>query len=348
MRILKIDEKENFLHLVPEIGDDLWHLERIIEKGDFVSGPTDRKIKGRTDGEKVQRVKMYITLEVEKIEFHRFLGQLRVSGAIVDGKPAEFLDMGAQHALEIGLGKEVKIKKKSLKKFQLDRLRKAAEATKKGKVLLVVLDDEQANFGLLREFELEETATIRSHKSGKMFKTEDVKGKYFQEIFEKILEIKPEKAVIAGPGFAKEDFQKFLGEKKKEKGISFFFASTNSVGKTGLQEMVKGNALNKVVQEMQLVKETALVEKVLSELGKDSGLVEYGQKEVEKAVGLGAVKELIVADQFLLKNRERAEKVMQQAEKTGAEVHLVNAEHDAGRQLQNLGGIAALLRYKIG
>ena len=50
---------------------------------------------------------------------------------------------------------------------------------------------------------------------------------------------------------------------------------------------------------------------------------------------------------MLLEKREEAEKVMQNAEKTGAEVHLVNAEHEAGNQLQNLGGIAAILRYKI-
>ena len=102
-----------------------------------------------------------------------------------------------------------------------------------------------------------------------------------------------------------------------------------------------------VVQEMQLVKETQLVEEVLAELGKDSGLVEYGLKEVEKAVVVGAVKQLLVADKFLLENRDKIEELMQKSEKMGAEVHLINAEHDAGKQLVNLGGLVAVLRYKI-
>ena len=347
MRILKIDKKENFLHVVPEIEDDLWHLERIIEKHDLVSGQSDRKIKPKEAGEKPRRVKMFIELDADNVEFHRFLGQLRVSGTITGGKPAELLEMGAQHSLEICLGKDVKIKKQALKKFQIERIKKAAKATKKGKVLLVVLDDEQASFAILREFELEEKASLKSGKSGKQFKGEDVKGKYFAGMLEKILEIKPEKAIIAGPGFAKDEFKKFLEEKGTPKGMQFFFMATNSVGKTGLQELLKGNALEKIAQEMQLVKETGLVEKILAELGKNSGLVEYGLKEVEKAVQAGAVQMLLVSDKFLLENREEAEKVMQNAEKTGSEVHLVNAEHEAGRTLQNIGGIAAILRYKI-
>lgn len=347
MRILKIDEKENFLHLVPEIEDDLWHLERVIEKHDLVSGLTDRKIKPRGEGEKTQRIKLFVSLDVDLVEFHRFLGELRVSGKIVEGKPAELLEMGAQHSLEIGLGRDVKIKKQSLKKYHVGRLKKAAAATKKGKVLLVVLDDEEASFAILREFELLEKASLRSGKSGKRFEGEDSKGKYFAEILEKIGEIKPEKVVVAGPGFAKDNFQHFLEGKGKPKGMQFFFASTNSVGRTGLQELLKGNVLDRMVEEMQLVKETKLVEQLLAELGKESGLAEYGFKEVKKAVEAGAVKELLVADRFLLEKREKAEQLMQVAERMGGEVHLVNAEHEAGKQLQNLGGIAGLLRFRI-
>ncbi|MFA4855834.1 MAG: mRNA surveillance protein pelota [archaeon] len=346
MRILKIDWKENFLHLVPETEDDLWHLERVIEKHDLVSGIADRKIKPRVEGEKAQRIKIFVTLDVDSLEFHRFLGQLRVSGAIVDGTPAELLEIGAQQSIEIAPGTEIKVKKQALKKFQAERLLKAAEATKKGRVLLLVLDDEQASFAIMHEFELEEKGNVRSGRSGKQFKGEDVKAKYFSEVFEKLLEIKPEKVVVAGPGFAKEEFQKYMEEKEK-KGMQLFFASTNSVGKTGLQELLKGNALEKIVQEMQLVKETKLVEGILAELGKGTGLAEYGLKEVQQAVEAGAVKQLLVSDAFFLENRGESEKIMQEAEKMGAEVHLVNGEHEAGKQLGGLGGVAALLRYRI-
>ncbi len=350
MRILRIDERKNFLRLVPEISDDLWHLERVIEKGDLVSGSTDRKIKPRAEGEKPHRVKLFVSLETDAVEFHRFSGKLRISGKIVEGKPAELLEKGAQQSLDVELGQPIKVQKRNLLRFQVERLRKASAATLKGRVLLVVLDDEQADFALLREFELQEKGRVGSGKSGKRFGTEDesVKKKYFAAVLEKIREADAERVVVAGPGFTKSDFGRFLEEKGKPGKTQFFFAATNSVGKTGLQELLKGNALDKMMREMQLVRETQMIEAILAELGKNSGLVEYGLQQVRKAVEFGAVQQLLVADETLLHNRAEVEQLMQKAEQMHGEVHLVNSEHEAGKKLVSLGGIAALLRYRIG
>ncbi len=349
MKILKIDEKNRFLHVVPESSDDFWHLERVIEKGDLVSGETDRKIKPLHEGEKPRREKLFVELNVETVEFHKFSGMLRIEGTIVQGKPSELIEIGAHHSLELPLHTPVKVQKKQLLRFQIERLRAAAEAGRQPDILLVVLDDEQATFGLLKQFELQQKATIASGKSGKRFAVdESTEKKYFAEIAEKIKETKAKQVVVAGPGFTRSRFEKFLQEKGKPKEMRFFFAATNSTGVTGLQEMLKGGTLVKVVQNMQLVKETQLVERFLAELGKNSGLAEYGFLQVQKAIEFGAVQQLLVADKFFLQNREQAEKAMQDAERMGAEVHLINAEHEAGQQLFNLGGIAALLRYRIG
>lgn len=348
MRILKIDSEKGFLHIIPEIEDDLWHLERVIEKGDLVSGTADRKIKPKEAGEKPRRVKLSVTLEVDSVEFHRFSGRLRVSGKIVEGKPAELLEIGAQQSLEVSLGEPVKIQKQELKQFQVQRLKKAAAATKKGKVLLVVLDDEEATFGLLGELQIEEKGRVKSGKSGKRLEGEEADERgYFGEILKKVRDGKSSRVIVAGPGFTAEKFKAFLKEREST-GKQFFFTKTNSVGKTGLQELVKSNALDRVVMEMQLVKESRMVEEVLAELGKGSGLVEYGTKQVKKAVEMGAVQKLLVADKTLLEKRNEIEEMMHKAEQMKGEVHLVNSEHEAGKKLVSLGGVAALLRYRVG
>jgi protein pelota len=345
MRILKVDKKTCLISLVPEIPDDLWHLERVIEKGDLVSGATDRKIKPKEQGEKSLRVKLFLEIEVEKLDFHRETGNLRVTGIIKSGKPADLIEMGSSHSIEIDLGKNIKIKKKELKKFQIERLEKASAATKKGKVLLVVLDDERADLALLKEFEMQKKGTIRSGKSGKRFESESKIGTYFKEIFDRAKELKAEKIVFAGPGFTKDSLKKWLDD-KGEKG-QFYFAATNSIGVTGLNELLKGSALDKITSEMQLVKETKLVENIFAEVGKNSGLVEYGVEQVLDAVNKGAVQQLLVADKTLLENRESVEELMDKTEKMGGEVHLVSAEHEAGEKLASIGGIAALLRFKL-
>ena len=49
--------------------------------------------------------------------------------------------------------------------------------------------------------------------------------------------------LIAGPGFTKGDFEKYLKEKNFRKEA--FFASTNSIGITGLNELVKGGVIER-------------------------------------------------------------------------------------------------------
>ena len=348
MRILKIDQKNRIIKVVPEVLDDLWHLERVIEKGDVVSGSTDRRVK-REEIQKSERVKMFLRLEAETAEFHKFSGKLRVQGKILEGKPEELVEIGAHHALELELGGTVQIGKKEWKQYQVKRIEKAKQATGKGKLLLCVLDDEQASFALLKEFELEQKGNIFSHKTGKMFEQEKgTENKYFQEIVEKAKELNPDKVVFAGPGFTRETLKKYLVEKEPfEKHVGVFFGSTNSVGITGLQELLKKDILEKIVEEMQIVKETKMIEEILRELGKQSGKVKIGLKEAENSVSAGAVQFLIANEQLLLEKTKSVQELLKKAEDFGAEVHLVVSEHEAAKKLEALGGIAAVLRYAI-
>ncbi len=51
-----------------------------------------------------------------------------------------------------------------------------------------------------------------------------------------------------------------------------------------------------------------------------------------------------------MKEREifpELDSLMQSVEKRKGKVHIVSSEHDAGKQLKSLGGVAALLRFKI-
>ncbi len=348
MRILQIDRKNNVVKVVPEVRDDLWHLERVLEKHDLVSGTTDRRIKAKEPGGKAERVKMFLQVEVEGIEFDRHSGVLRANGKIVEGKPEDLLEKGAHHSLEIELGRKIEIKKERLKRFQIERLERAVRASHAGKMLLVVLDDEQADFALLREFGIEEKVTIRSGKHGKrQEEDESIRNKYFQQIVDKAREIDAEKVVFAGPGFTKNNLRKFMEGKGVKVAEQLFFEGTNSVGKTGLQELLKGNALEKIAQEMQVLRETKLVEKIFEELGKDSGLVAIGLRECEKAADFGAVEKLLVLENFFLENREKVEEIMDKVEKARGEIHLVGKEHEAGEKLHGIGGISALLRYQI-
>src|SRR3989338_2846283 len=346
MRILSLDKKNALVKVVPESMDDLWHLEKIIEAGDLVSGSTDRRIKAKDIEQKSERVKIFVSLEVEKTDFHKFSGKLRVQGIIIEGKPEELVELKSHQAIEIELNEPITIKKKELKNYQVERLENAKKASKTTNILLVVFDEESAAFGLLKEFELEPRGIVKGASRGKRFEQEEgMQKKYFSEILQKTKEITAETIVFAGPGFEKDSLKKWLQE-KNFRG-NFLFAATNSTGITGLQELMKSDVLEKISKQRQIVLEAKLIEDVLLNIGKNTSIAEYGLEETKKTIEAGAVKELLVLDKFLLEKREQIEPLMDAVEKNKGIIHILNSEQEPGKKLEGLGGIAALLKFKI-
>ena len=68
----RLKGREGEIALTPESLDDLWHLERIIEKGDLVSGSSERKVKGE-EGRKAERIKVWVEIEAEKAFGKKFI-----------------------------------------------------------------------------------------------------------------------------------------------------------------------------------------------------------------------------------------------------------------------------------
>lgn len=344
MKLLKLDRFHSVAEVMPETRDDLWHLSHVIERGDLVRGRTTRKIKAR-EGEQTRRERLLLQIEVNEIEFDKFTGSLRVHGVIREGKPEELIELGAMHSIEIEPGKRIQVQKKKLRNDQIERLKKAQKATHRKPVLVVVLDDESASFALLKEFGLEKKGVINSGKSGKQFEGRDWKREFFGNSFKQITEIGADTIVLAGPGFMKSELADFA----KEKGFrgKLFTENTNQVGLTGINELLKGKALAKIVQESEIVREAGLIERVMAEIGKGTGKATYGLGEVEKAIESSAVEELLVLDTYLGEEMEKVAPLLEKAETLRASIHIFNSEHDPGKKLEGIGKIAALLRYRL-
>jgi len=344
MRKIKVDLKENLIELIPESLDDLWFLERIIEKGDLVSGTSERKIKAE-EGRKAEKIIIWVEIEAEKIEFHESFKQLRISGPMKAMKPIEFFEANSFHSIEIGIKNKIRMKKKKIKQFQLDSIEKAVKNTGRNKLLLVVLDDEEAVIAEATEKGIKTKTVIKAGKQGKRFKQEKTKeNKYFEELIKKITEEKSTRVLIAGPGFTKSDFKKFLGNKNIK--LNAVFENTNSVGKTGLNELLKNGTIEKIMKESLLIKENKKMEEIMIEARKEKSLIEYGLKEIKKAAENGAVEELIVSDKKFFEERGEIQELMEKVESFKGKIMLFSSEHEAGEYLNGFGGIIAVLRFK--
>ncbi|MFP4634091.1 MAG: mRNA surveillance protein pelota [Candidatus Aenigmatarchaeota archaeon] len=342
MKILERNEKQGLVKLKVENPNDVWELEHVIEEGDLVGGRTlRRKMIERKDGEeKGEKRPVYLTIQAEKIKIHEHTGNLRITGKIQEGP--EDVEMDSYHTIVAEPGKVLTVVKKGgWKDWQLKTLKRAYR--KPPKVLVCVLDRDKATLAKVTN-EVDILTEVESREPGKQYDSEK-SGEYFGEVIS-ILERKYkdfDKVVVAGPGFAKDGLYEKIKDRNKEMAEKVTKASTSQTERTGVQEVINRGIIEDIVRESRISEESKEVERVFEEISKDTGKVTYGEEEVKKAVEMGAVERILVSEKKLKEHRE----LVAEAEDKGAEVLIVSERHESGEKLNNMGGIAAFLRYRI-
>mgnify|MGYP006416005447 CR=1 FL=1 len=343
MKILKIDKKFGEIVVIPENLNDLWHLEKVIDTNDLVKGKTDRKIKPSKEGEKTIRQTMFVEIEVENVHLQEFSENLKISGIIVGGSPKEFIELKSHQSIDIFVNDKVTFIKKVIKKWQIERLEKAKQESASSNLLVVLIDDEVAQLAFVNQFSIDKKAKITTKKSGKQY-VEEKNNNYFEEVLDKIISVKPTKILLAGPGFTKENFVKFVAE-KNVKIPKILTETTNSVGETGFRELISQGKLEKIEKELQLTKETKIIEEFLAALPK--GLGEYGIDKVKELINIGAVEQLIISETYLMQNRVATEEILDLGEKIGCGINIISSKNPQEKSIHNFGGVVAKLRYKV-
>ena len=356
MQIIHRNAKEGKVKVKAETLDDLWHLYHVIEEGDVIYARTLRKQSQRADSlraEKVEVIPVFLGIRAEKISFHKFANQVRVTGPIVYASRDD-VPLGKYHTITIEEGTVVTIQKPLWKEYHIERLKEAVEASKRARVMIVVIDDGEADMALVREYGVEILNSIRHNLGGKRYNTdrESEEKRFFHDVAKTMKEImnreKVEKAIVAGPGFVKEDFRKFLQDNYPELAKRVVIEDTSVTGRTGIYEVIKRGTVEKVYHENRVAREVQLVEKVLENIARNNGLAAYGLKEVEEAINYGAVETLLVLDELLKgEHRRNIEELMDAVRYSRGEVVVVSSEHEGGDKLKALGGLAALLRFRV-
>ncbi len=352
MKITYQDRKKGIIELLPETLDDLWHLSHIIAEGDTVYSKTTRRIQDNT-GDKLRSdrgVKKTFTLgvSVEDVSFHIFTGKLRIIGSIIKG-PEDLIPLGSHHTIEAKLNTPIKIFKEHWSGYALKRINQAIEASKKLSAIIVVLEDDVADFGLMRQFGIEYYGPVMGNVSGKRIidknRAKNIE-KFYQKIVDYILKFDNiQTIVLAGPGFYKNDFLKYLELKHKDLAKKSIVEATGSGGRVGINEVLKKGTVEKLAAENRVAFEISAINEILQEIAKSSTLVVYGKKQVKEAIDLGAIEKLLVLDNLI--RSEDLEESMDMVENMSGEVLVISSQHEGGKQLEGLGGMAATLRYSI-
>ncbi len=356
MKIVQKNLQQGFIKVVADTPDDLWHLYNVIYKGDEVYAMTSRAIKTDTPTSRpksAERVSAFMGVKVESVSWDKFLGKLRVHGLIIHAP--DIIPTGAHHTLAISLNQQMTIVKKNWPKHLIDRLTRASETEKP--MLIISIDDEGFAIAETKQYGYETRVEHRIRLPGKQDadkRVEATKG-YFRlalDTLHKLWSTNHNPIVVIGAGYVKNDFVSYLQEESKEVSKAVVdIKSVNNGGTAGIDEALRSGVLLKAVHDLRVVEETDTMEELMKRLGKETGDATYGLSEVENAANMGAIEKLIVADTMLRdageEQRLKLEALMRDVERRQAAVSVVSTEHEAGFKLLSLGGIAALLRFRI-
>lgn len=341
--------------MIPEVSDDFWHLYNIIYKNDEVYAYTTREIKvdekyGRP--KRGERIPVFLGVKVEDVNWDKLLGRLRVHGTICEAP--ETVPTGAHHTLNITLNTPITIVKKDWSKHQIERLEKASKTSEKP-IMIVSIDDEGYAIATTAQYGIEEKVEERVKLPGKLEtdKRSAATNEYFRRVLNSLRQIwisTRSPIAIIGVGFIKNDFAKFLENEAADIARSVKdMKSVNSGGIAGIYEALRSGVLLKTMKQLRIAEETKVIEEILKRLGKAEANVTYGLEEVEKAARLGAIEKLALADIILRESDDEkrllVEEIMTTVEHKGGTIIVISTEHEAGKNLLALGGIAALLRF---
>lgn len=330
------DLKHDFARITPENQADLKLLSLMLTKDSLVKTKTLRSVtirRGAEEKVKAGKREMMLKVKTDKIDLGEEI--LRVGGDIEEGP--EEVELHSWHTLEIEPFQLIEVWKQ-WKNWEIDKIKNATKPPEP--VFLCILDERDAEFWIVKE-KAQHVAHVHGPGLGKK---EIVKKPemYYEDIVKVLMRKKEIKRIIlAGPGFTRENLQKFIKERHKELLPKISSERLNEIGGPGLHEFLKSDILEKMLKESKLGKEVSAVEEILAEIGK-KGLAVYG-KDVEQAVSDGSVEKIVVADESI----RQFEDLIDKAYKSGSQLIIVSAEHDAGQKLEGLGGIAAKLKYKL-
>ncbi len=344
MRILKKNLRGDVgeIALLPESLDDLWHLQHLISRGDLVFALTHRKVPAIADKarpEKMERKTVRLGVKVEDIEFHMYSNWLRLHGIIKSG-----MDVGAYHTLNIEVGTDLSILKYHWRPDLLARIDEAVAESQRPRVVIALVEEGDATIGVLRQFGVQMAAELRQG-SGKG-SGEDTRAGFMRDVAAAIDTTAKDGAevILAGPGFTKEDLKKVIDSNLPDLAKRIAMDDTSSIGRSGFQEVLRRGAVKSVLESSRIAREAKLIEDLFREIATD-GKAAYGIKEVETARNYGAIEKLLVLDE--LARRGRVDDIMREVAEARGKVVIFSSEFEPGDRLRSLGGVAALLRFKI-
>ena len=335
--------------------DDLWVLARFAISGRSLAMLGERRDTTTAESgdraKAAERKKMWIQLRILSTEYKTYSNILRVHGTIEQAP----VDIGSHHTHLVEVGDELEIHSSSgFPEYDRLLLTDTMTTDKKSNVSIIVVENDEIILFEVTRRGLREGATWTMRGGGKRgdVRTSETVAKSFQQqVAKEILAATSTQLpmILCGPGHARERLRNVILSQDPQRTIRL--VSTSMAGRSGANEIIRDGLADELLSEHAISKEIKLLEEVWLRLSKN-GAVAYGEKELSRAMNEGAIETLLVSadkirDPEAMIEGTPVSKWIEAISDIGAELVQCSSDHDSGEQLNNMGGIIALLRYKL-
>ncbi|KAG7492190.1 hypothetical protein MATL_G00011820 [Megalops atlanticus] len=370
MKLLHKDiEKDNAgqVTLMPEEAEDMWHTYNLLQVGDSLRASTIRKVQTESSTGSVgsSRVRTTLTVCVETIDFDSQACQLRVKGTNIQEN--QYVKMGAYHTIELELNRKFTLAKKIWDSVVLDRIEQACDPAQKADVAAVVMQEGLANVVLVTPamtlLRAKVEVTIPRKRKGSCTQHDKALERFYEAVMQAILRhvnFDVVKCVlVASPGFVKDQFTSYLFREAVrqdckillENRPKFMLVHSSSGHKYSLKEILSDPTVTSRLSDTKAAGEVKALEDFYKMLQHEPDRAFYGLAHVEKANEAMAIDILLISDELFrhqdVATRSRYVRLVDSVRDDGGTIRVFSSLHVSGEQLNQLSGVAAILRFPI-
>ncbi|RYR23513.1 hypothetical protein Ahy_B03g068724 isoform B [Arachis hypogaea] len=369
MKIVRKDLVRNgpgSVKMVAVDSDDLWYAYNLIAPGDSVMAVTVRKVlrEAASGGREAERIKLKLEIKVEEVaDYDKEGSMLRIRGKNI--LENEHVKIGAFHTLELELQRPFVLRKEVWDSYALEVLQQASDPGASADLAVVLMQEGLAhilligrsityylmwNFGHLI---IPKSPTHTLLALNKFF--ENVLQAFLKHIDFNVVRC----AVIASPGFTKDQFHRHLfleAERRQLRPIienksRIILVHTTSGYKHSLKEVLDAPNVMNMIKDTKAAQEVRAMKDFYDMLSNDPARACYGVKHVEVANERLAVQTLLITDDLFrnsdIATRQKFVELVNSVKDSGGSVHVFSSLHVSGEQLAQISGIAAILRFPL-
>ncbi|KAI3834360.1 hypothetical protein MKX03_030167 [Papaver bracteatum] len=352
--------------MIPQESGDLWVAYNLVCKGDTVRANTVRKVtrNDSSGGRESERMKLMLSVKVDDVEYEKEGSLLRIRGRNVSKN--EFVKIGSFHTLEIDLHGKLILTKELWDSMALDLLEQASDPAASADLAVILMQEGLANLLLVGKSVITapkiETSIPRKHGAA-IAGYEKALNKFFENVLEALLRnvdfTAVRCAVIASPGFTKDQFHKYLlleAERRPLRPIienksRILLAHASSGYKHSLKEVLGDPSVMNLIKDTKAAQEVQSLKDFHNMLSTDADRACYGPKHVEFAHEQMAIETLLITDELFrnsdVQTRKKYVDLVDSVKDSAGNVHIFSSMHVSGEQLTEMTGIAAILRFPL-